>query len=107
MSYEFGDVVLVRFPQSGGRGPKQRPALVVLDFGDSDVVLAPITSVDHGGPGDLAIRDWQAAGLLRTSWVRLGKIAAIEKVNVSKTLGRILEADKTAMRTAWQGLYRL
>ena len=42
--YEFGDVVLVDFPQSGSDQPKRRPALVVLDIGDADLLLAPITT---------------------------------------------------------------
>jgi hypothetical protein len=33
MTYEFGEVVLVAFPQSGTAVRKQRPALVVLDIG--------------------------------------------------------------------------
>ena len=42
--YEFGDVVLVDFPQSGSDQPKRRPALVVLDIADADLLLAPITT---------------------------------------------------------------
>ena len=40
-SYKFGEVVLVEFP--GVIRTKRRPALVILDIGDADVVLAPIT----------------------------------------------------------------
>lgn len=43
-TYEFGEVVLVAFPQSGTSVRKRRPALIVLDIGDADVVLAPITT---------------------------------------------------------------
>jgi hypothetical protein len=42
-NYEFGEIVLVDFPQSGRVQRKKRPALVVLDVGDADAVLAPIT----------------------------------------------------------------
>ena len=97
-TYERGQVVLVRFPQSGGRGAKQRPARVILDFGDADLVLAPFTSVEHKGPGDVAIQEWRSAGLLRASWVRLGKVATIEKTSVSKMLGTIADADGRAVR---------
>ena len=42
--YEFGDVVLVDFPQSGSDQPKRRPALVVLDIADADLLLASIAT---------------------------------------------------------------
>lgn len=54
---EFGDVVLVDFPQSGSEQPKRRPALVLLDIGDADVLLAPITTRERTGPGDVRIQD--------------------------------------------------
>jgi mRNA interferase MazF len=59
-NYEFGDVVLVAFPQSGTTARKRRPALVVLDIGDTDIVLAPITTRERSGRGDYKLRDWAA-----------------------------------------------
>ena len=49
MTYKFGEIVLVEFPQSGIVQRKKRPALVVLDIGDADVVLAPITTRERDG----------------------------------------------------------
>ena len=43
-SFDFGEVVLVHFPQSGTTARKQRPEIVVLDIGDADLVIAPVTS---------------------------------------------------------------
>lgn len=81
-TYEFGDVVLVDFPQSGTSQRKRRPALVVLDIGDADVVLAPITTQTRTARGDYALQEWAASGLLRPSWVRLAKIAAWRSVTL-------------------------
>ena len=39
-SYQPGEVVLVAFPFTGGPHVKRRPALVILDSGDADVVVA-------------------------------------------------------------------
>ena len=42
--YRPGDVVLLVYPFTSGEGAKKRPALVLLDTGDDDVVAARITS---------------------------------------------------------------
>jgi mRNA interferase MazF len=103
--YNFGDVVLVDFPQSGSDQPKRRPALVVLDIADADLLLAPITTRERTGPGDIRIQNWQACGLLRVSWVRLAKVACLEKRNVTRRLGQLSNADRTNLALAWRSLF--
>ena len=66
-SYEFGDVVLVEFPYRGAKKSKKRPALVILDTGDDDAVLAHITTKKRTAIGDYQVKDWQASGLLKPS----------------------------------------
>jgi len=52
--YDFGTIVLVNFPQTNlKKGPK-RPALVIYDEGDEDVILARITSQPHAGKNECA-----------------------------------------------------
>jgi mRNA interferase MazF len=106
-NYEFGDIVLVAFPQSGISQRKRRPALVILDIGDADVVLAPITTRARSGRGDYQLHDWSASGLLRTSWVRLAKVACLEKTDITRHLGRLTDVDKAALSALWQALYTL
>jgi mRNA interferase MazF len=103
--YEFGDVVLVDFPQSGSEGPKRRPALVVLDIEDVDLLLAPITTRERTGPGDVRIQDWQQGGLLQESWARLAKVACLEKRSVARRLGRLSNPDRTNIALAWRSLF--
>lgn len=67
INYDFGDIVLVDFPFSGTRQRKKRPALVILDVEDRDVVLAPITSAKRSGVGDYKLQDWSTGGLLKIS----------------------------------------
>ena len=104
-TYECGDVVVVTFPQSGSSQRKRRPALVVLDIGDADVVLAPITTQARTARGDDALQEWAASGLLRPSWVRLAKIACLEKRDMTRRLGRLRAPDHTPLRQLWHTVY--
>ena len=103
--YEFGDILLVDFPHSDLEQAKRRPALVILDIADADVMLAPITTRERTGPGDIEIQNWQEAGLLRQSWVRLAKVASMEKRIVARRLGRLSGADRTNLALAWRSLF--
>ena len=85
-TYEFGDIVLVEFPQTGTESTKRRPALMILDIGDRDVVLAPITTRERVAAGDAKIVNWSSTGLLRESWVRLAKVAGLEKTKLHENL---------------------
>jgi mRNA interferase MazF len=95
--YEAGDVVLVAFPFSSASSLKARPALVVLDTGDNDVVVARVTTQLHRTPCDVSLTDWQGAGLLAPSTVRLHKLATLEKGLVHRALGTLQPADRTAI----------
>jgi mRNA interferase MazF len=106
-TYEFGDVVLVDFPQSGTSQRKRRPALVVLDIGDADVVLAPITTQARTARGDYALQEWAASGLLRPSWVRLAKLACLEKRDITRCLGRLRAQDHTTLIQLWHTVFAL
>ena len=92
-----GDVVLVAFPFSGGSSVKARPALVLLDTGDSDVVVARITTQLRPTPCDVFLTDWQGAGLLAPSMVRLHKLATLEKGLVHRALGSLQSPDRAAV----------
>ncbi|MEK7622028.1 MAG: type II toxin-antitoxin system PemK/MazF family toxin [Patescibacteria group bacterium] len=103
--YKFGDVVLVVFSQTDG-SRKQRPAFVVLDIGDDDIVLASITTTERKSKGDYKIKNWQQSGLLRDSWVRLAKITCLNKSDISRQLGVFLANDKTQVVSIWNRLFK-
>lgn len=103
-TYKFGDVIVVDFPQTD-RTRKRRPALVILDIGDADILLAPITTKERKGKGDYKIRDWSECGLLRESWVRTAKISCLEKSDISMRLGQLSDYDKKAVIKIWKALY--
>ena len=106
IKYKFADVVLVVFTQTDG-SRKQRPALVVLDTGDEDIVLAPITTTERKSKGDHKIKDWKQSGLLLSSWVRLAKIACLSKNDIRRQLGTFSPADKKQTASVWSKLYKL
>jgi len=103
--YKFGDVVLVVFNQTDGNR-KQRPAFVVLDTGDDDIVLAPITTTERKSKGDYKIKNWQESGLLLNSWVRLAKIICLDKSDVFRQLGSFNVEDKKQTISIWNKLYK-
>jgi mRNA interferase MazF len=93
MLFERGDIVLLAFPFSSGIGVKQRPALVLLDTKDQDLLVARVTTQRHQSSFDIAVKDWKQAGLLAPSWIRVHTLAAVEKRLVRRKLGRISDAD--------------
>jgi mRNA interferase MazF len=76
MPYEFGEVVLVRFPFANQTTLKQRPAVIVsgraYNIAKPDVVIMAITSQVHSSSslGQVQIGQRQAAGLLRPSVIK-------------------------------------
>ena len=100
--YESGDVVLVNFPFTSGAGSKHRPAIVVLDAGDLDLVVARVTTQSAATPFDVTVADWRAAGLLGASHVRLHKLATLLKSDVYRKLGRLQSADCNAIAAVLQ-----
>ena len=97
MRFDTGDLMLLAFPFTGETVAKQRPALVVLDAGDEDVVVARVTGQPQSTPFDVPISDWRGAGLLAPSTVRLHKLATIEKRLVKRRLGQLQQRDRSAV----------
>jgi mRNA interferase MazF len=95
--YKPGDVVLVKFPFTTGGGSKLRPALVVLDTGDDDLVVARITTQQSLSPFDVPVTDWRGAGLLAPSIARLHKLATLEKSDIVRALGCLQATDRQSV----------
>jgi mRNA interferase MazF len=66
-SYNFGDIVLIGFPHTDLQSISKRPAIVLYDSGDQDVLLARITTQEYTTETDYRILDWQKSGLLAES----------------------------------------
>jgi mRNA interferase MazF len=63
LSFQPGDVVLIRFPFTDLVGVKRRPALVLLDTGDEDILAALITTQPRQTQYDCKLEKWAEAGL--------------------------------------------
>ena len=103
----FGEVFLCQFPFTSGAASKVRPALLLFDLG-LDALICRVTSVQRIGPLDVPLTDWQAAGLLKPSVVRLDRLVTAERsVVFLRRLGTLSAADQGAIRTAWNSHLRL
>ena len=96
--YKFGDVVLLVFPQTNLKETAKRPAVVIYDAGDLDILVARVTSQEYFSATDHKIKKWKEAGLLTKSYIRLAKMATLEKGMVLKKLGSLASDDVAAMR---------
>lgn len=94
----FGDIVLLKFPFTDGKTFKRRPALIINDFNDDDVIVCRITSQIYKTKKDIYIVDWEKSGLKLPSVIRVHKIATLEKVMVELIMGQIDNPTKEKVR---------
>jgi mRNA interferase MazF len=103
--YRPGEVVLLSFPFADAAGAKRRPAVVILDTGDEDIVVARVTSQVTQTVFDVELVEWQQAGLLLSSVVRVHKMATLEKRLVERRLGALTPGDWAQVRAQIQQLW--
>lgn len=100
----FGDVVLLRFPFTDGSSVKKRPALILADTNDNDIVVCRITSKIYDSEFDLRISNWKDSGLLQYSVIRLHKIATLEKSLAERIIGSIDEELRNMVKNKFNFL---
>ena len=98
MNLTRGEIVLIEVPFHQAQGAKIRPAVVALDTGDEDCIVAPITSRARSGEHEFSITSWQAAGLNTSSNVRIHKVAVIPKAAVKRRIGALTPEDLNAVQ---------
>ena len=106
-TYNFGDIVLIGFPYTDLQGVSKRPAIVLYDSGDQDVLVARITTQEYLSGVDYKIIGWKNAGLLAESYVRIGKQATIEKKYVIRKLGALAEPEPETIKSILRRMYNL
>lgn len=85
----FGDIVLLKFPYTDNKTLKRRPALVINDFNDGDIIVCRITSQIYKTQNDVLIVNWEKLGLKLPSVIRVHKLATLDKELVEFVIGRI------------------
>ena len=103
--YHSGEIVLLSFPFADATEAKRRPALVLLDTGDEDIVVSRVTSQVAQGPFDVEFAEWREAGLLLPSVARVHKVATLEKRLVERRLGALTASDWAQVRAVIQQLW--
>jgi mRNA interferase MazF len=103
---ELGDVCICVFPFTSGQGSKARPVLALMDLG-ADCLVCRITSVPHRGLLDVAIDNWQEAGLEKPSTIRLSRLVTVEKIILKVQIGKLHPSDLARVRMAWNDKFRL
>jgi mRNA interferase MazF len=77
---------------------KRRPALIVNDCNDGDIIVCRITSKLYHSAKDVLIDDWEKCGLKLPSVIRVHKIATLEKELVELIIGKIDESLKPKIK---------
>ena len=104
MTFEPLEVVVVPFPFSDRNAAKRRPALVVssraFNSRHGHAILAMITTARNSHwPSDVAVQEWQAAGLSVACLVRM-KLFTLDEDLILRRLGQLGATDATAVRAA-------
>lgn len=97
IEYKFGDMVLIHFPFSDTSETKKRPALIIKDTKDGDVIVKRITSQLKDTAEDIEIVNWKESGLLIPSNIRIHKISTISKKLIERKLGSLSKLDSVSV----------
>ncbi|MCR4313177.1 MAG: type II toxin-antitoxin system PemK/MazF family toxin [Candidatus Roizmanbacteria bacterium] len=106
-NYDFGDILLLKFPYSEGKGETKRPVVVLAQTDVKDIVVAKVTSMEQRGEYDIAIDDWEHVGLLYPSIVRIDKLATLSKERMEKRLGALDDSYKPKIINKIKQLFKI
>jgi mRNA interferase MazF len=90
-NYYKGDIVVIEFPFSNLSESKRRPVLVLKNPKGEDVIVVQITGSSYEKNSEilLIIDDFKQGNLNRNSYIRIDKIASIEKSLIKYKVGSL------------------
>jgi mRNA interferase MazF len=104
--YSLGDVVLLNFPFSDLRKSKIRPAVILHNGTNNDYIVAKISSSEALNDSDLPISDWNEAGLITMSVVRMDKLITVNQSAIKGLIGNLKSADLKRLKDKFQFVYK-
>ena len=106
-NYNFGEILLLRFPYSEGKGESKRPVILLAETDTKDIIVAKVTSTKPRGNYDIVITDWQEIDLLFPSIIRIDKLAALSKSRVIRKLGDLDRSYHSLIKDKIKQLFHL
>ncbi|MFV1976062.1 MAG: type II toxin-antitoxin system PemK/MazF family toxin [Candidatus Scalindua sp.] len=106
-NYNFGEIVLLKFPHSEGKGVSKRPVVVLAQVDVKDIVVSKVTSTEQRGSYDIVINDWEKIGLLFPSVIRVDKLATLSKDRVIKKIGTLSEYYNSIIKDKIKQLFHV
>ncbi|MEK6885079.1 MAG: type II toxin-antitoxin system PemK/MazF family toxin [Nanoarchaeota archaeon] len=84
-----GEVIVIEFPYSNLKDSKRRPVLVLKVPKGEDVIVLQITRSSYESSVEIPIKneDFRKGNLKRDSYVRIDKIASIDKSLIKYKVG--------------------
>src|ERR1700743_2962711 len=105
ITYKLGEIVLIKFPFTDNLTFKKRPALIIKDTDDGDVIVCRITSKLYNTLYDIELKDWEQNVLKLPSVIRTHKISSLDKTIINAKLGEVSAATKAEIIKLIQKLY--
>ena len=86
-----GEVVIIEFPFSDLKNIKRRPVLIIKIPKGEDVIAVQITGNSYEKSTEIILKkeDFKYGGLKRDSYIRIDKIATIEKSLIKYKAGTL------------------
>jgi mRNA interferase MazF len=107
MNYTLGDIVIVAFPFTDLHKTIRRPALIVADIGDEDVLVARITGQEHETEFEMELKNWAKQGLLLHSYARLSKLATLKRSDIFRKIGNLTDEEILEVKKKLKMLFEI
>ncbi len=101
---KFGDIVLLKFPFTDGLSSKKRPAFVIRNTKDGDIIVCRITSKLYQSTFDINLKFWEQYGLKLPSVLRIHKIASLERNLVVLKIGQLEKTTQNLVKRIFKNL---